>query len=120
VTLNNAWLSGFSDAEGCFGAYNRPSNKYIKIRYVVSQKWEEKLMSKIAKLFDGNIYYLKSYEGYNMVVSSLSKLKKVINYFEKYLLKTKKYTDYSNWLEVHRLVSNKQHLDKSGSDKVKN
>lgn len=122
VNLNNAWLSGFSDAEGCFTASAiKRSEKYtqVQIRYILSQKEEKKLMSEIAKLFDGKISYLKSYNGYNMTVNLL-KLKKVINYFKKYPLKTKKYIDYLNWLKVFSLVSDKEHFTKIGLNKIKN
>jgi hypothetical protein len=112
VNLSNAWLSGFSDAEGCLTAsVIKRSEKYtqVQVRYIVSQKWEEKLMSEIAKLFDGKISYLKSYEGSNMTVN-LCKLKKVINYFKKYPLKIKKHIDYLNWLKVFSLVSDRSTL----------
>jgi hypothetical protein len=122
VILSNAWLSGFSDAEGCFTAsVIKRSEKYtqVQVRYILSQRKEKKLISELAKIFDGKISYLKSYEGYNMTVNLL-KLKKVINYFKKYPLKTKKYIDYLNWLKVYSLVINKQHFNKTGLNKITN
>ena len=42
VTLDNAWLSGFTDGEGCFTAsayLSKATNKHIvTVRYVISQK----------------------------------------------------------------------------------
>jgi hypothetical protein len=89
-TLDNAWLSGFSDSEGCFTvSVIKRSESYnqVQVRYILSQKNELELMTKIAALFDGKVTYLKSYDGYNMTVN-LSKLRKVISYFNIYSLKT--------------------------------
>ena len=121
-TLNNAWLSGFSDAEGCFTvSVLERSQTYtqVQVRYVLSQKNEFKLMNRIARMLTGKIYYLKSYSGYNMTVN-LSKLHKVVYYFIKYPLKTKKYIDYLNWLKVYKLVINKDHGTKNGLIRIKN
>jgi hypothetical protein len=121
-TLDNAWLSGFSDSEGCFTisvikrleTYNQ-----VQVRYILSQKHELELMTKIAALFDGKVSYLKSYDGYNMTVN-LSKLRKVVSYFNSYSLKTKKYIDYFNWLKAYKLVINKDHFNEDGLNRVKN
>jgi len=97
-TLNSGWLSGFTDAEGCFTvSVIKRSEKYnqVFVRFVLSQKEEFDLMSKIADLLGGKLHYLKSYNGYNMVVN-LTKLRNVISYFKKYPLKTKKHIDYLN------------------------
>jgi hypothetical protein len=125
VTLSNAWLAGFSDAEGCFTASaNTRSEAYtqVQVRYILLQKEEKKLMSEIAKIFDSRISYLKSYDGYNItnMTVNLSKLTKVISYFKKYPLKTKKHIDYLNWLKVYSLVINKEHFTKTGLNKIKN
>jgi hypothetical protein len=69
-------------------------------------------MTKIAEMLNGKISYLKSYEGYNMTVN-LSKLDRVISYYNKYSLKTKKYLSYFNWLKVYKLVINKEHLNEN-------
>lgn len=120
-TLDNAWLSGFSDSEGCFTiSVVKRSETYnqVHVRYILSQKGELELMTKIAALFDGKVSHLKSYNGYNMTVN-LSKLHKVISYFNNYSLKTKKYIDYFNWLKVYKLVINKEHFNEDGLNRIK-
>ena len=121
-TLDNAWLSGFSDSEGCFTvSVIKKSETYnqVHVQYILLQKNELKLMTKIAALFDSKVAHLKSYDGYNMTVN-LSKLHKVISYFNIYSLKTKKYINYFNWLKVYKLVINKDHLNEDGLNRVKN
>lgn len=120
--LNNAWLSGFTDAEGCFTVTCIERSKtyvQVQVRYIISQQNEQDLLLKISKLFDGRVHYLKSYDGYNMTVNLL-KLKKVIKYFNKYILKTKKYIDYLNWIKVYELVISKIHFTEEGLNQIKN
>ena len=120
--LDNSWLSGFSDAEGCFTlTILKRSETYnqVQVRYILSQKKELELIDKIAKLFDGKVNYLKDYDGYNMVVN-LRKLHKVIDYFTKNPLKTKKYINYFNWLKVYKLVINKEHFNEKGFEQIQN
>lgn len=112
-TLNNTWLLGFTDAEGCFTASILKRSKIysqVQVRYILSQKDEFELLSYLAKLLNGKLTFLKSYGGYNMVVN-FSKLHKIILYFNLYKLKTKKYLSYFNWLKVYKLVKQKKHLN---------
>lgn len=119
-TLDSSWLCGFSDAEGYFTvSVGKRSENYnqVHVRYIISQKGEIELMTKIAAMLNGKVSYLKSYDGYNMTVN-LRKLSKLIKYFNKYSLKTKKYISYLNWLKVYKLVSKQEHLTESGLKRV--
>jgi len=122
VTLDNAWLSGFTDAEGCFtsSAYlSKITNKYIvTVRYIVSQKDDIQFSKSLAYLINGYVTYVKSYDGYNTVVNH-SKLSIIINYLKTYPLKTKKHVSYLRWLKVYCLVKNKHHLKENGIETVK-
>ena len=122
VTLDNAWLSGFTDAEGCFtsSAYlSKTTNKYIvTVRYVISQKNDIEFSQYLAGLINGYITYIKSYDGYNTVVNH-SKLNIILNYIKNYPLKTKKHLSYLRWLKVYDLVNNKHHHNSEGIEKIK-
>jgi hypothetical protein len=121
INLNNGWLGGFTDSEGCFTVSVIKNKKYnsrqVTVRYILSQKGEVELLNKIALLLNGKVHPIKSYYGYNMVVN-LTKLKTVLIYFNKYKLKTKKLISYNNWLKVYNLVITKQHLTRSGLEKI--
>jgi Proton-conducting membrane transporter/LAGLIDADG endonuclease/NADH-Ubiquinone oxidoreductase (complex I), chain 5 N-terminus len=121
-TLDNGWLSGFTDAEGCFTvSIIKRSETYnqVQVRYILAQKGELELMNKIADMLGGRTSFLKDYNGYNMTVN-LTKLDKVIGYFNKYSLKTKKYIHYFNWLKAYKLVMNKEHFNEKGLEQVRN
>jgi len=122
VTLDNAWLSGFTDAEGCFtcSAYlSKLTNKYIvTVRYIISQKNDINLSEYLAKLINGYVTHVKSYNGYNTVVNH-SKLNIIIKYINKSPLKTKKHISYIKWLKVYSLVKDKKHLHPEGIEKIK-
>lgn len=110
LSLNNTWLSGFSDAEGYFTISLRNNNPSLFIvRFIISQKSEKQLMENIAKLVDGKISYLKSYDGYNMTINLL-KLNTIINYVKKYPLKTKKNLSFKKWYIVYKKIIKKEHL----------
>lgn len=102
--LNNSWLSGFTDAEGCFTSSILKSNQ-IQVRYILSQQGEKELLEFIGKLIKGRLSYLKSYNGYNLTVN-LTYLNVVINYFKKYKLKTKKRISFVIWLKIYNLKIN--------------
>ena len=73
VSLDNAWLSGFTDAEGCFTCsafLNKKTNKHIvTVRYIISQKDDIELNNHLASLINGYVSDLKSYDRYNTVVN---------------------------------------------------
>ena len=54
--LNDAWLSGFTDAEGCFSVKigNAKASFYVSMLFILDEKYEEKVLNKIASLFTLN------------------------------------------------------------------
>jgi len=137
VSLTNAWLSGFTDAEGCFTCsafLSSVSMKYIvTVRYVISQRNDPDFSKNLASLINGYVTYIKSYDGYNTVVN-MSKLNIILTYFMAYPLRSKKRLSYLKWLEVYALglffikkiyffnkkkKKNKEHLKPEGIEKIK-
>ena len=120
--LNNSWLSGFTDAEGCFTSSvlknSKTGNTIVTVRYVLSQKNDLEFSNYVADLLNGYTTYLKSYDGYNVTVN-FSRLSKIIAYLEKHSLKTKKLISYRKWLKVFNLVKKKEHLNTEGLEKIK-
>lgn len=117
LTLNNAWLSGFTDAEGCFTSFtsvSKSTGQYITtVRYVISQKDDIKFSKDLAEKINGYITHVKSYNGYNTVVN-FGKLNKILRYLKNYPLKTKKLISYKRWLKIYGLVKYKKHLTLEG------
>jgi len=113
-SLNDAWLSGFTDAEGCFtcSVYDNKSNtaKLVRLRYILSQKGNSDKMDHLADVLGGKKHLLKSYGGYNVTVNT-TKLSPIVQYFNLYPLKTKKYLIYFNWIKIYKLVIDKKHND---------
>lgn len=74
----------------------------------------------MADLLNGKHYYFQGYGGYNMVVN-LTKLAqhKVIDYFNKFPLKTKKHINYLNWIKVYEIVIAKRHYNKEKLNIIK-
>jgi hypothetical protein len=90
-SLNDAWLSGFTDAEGCFtcSVYDNKSNtaKLVRLRYILSQKGNSENMDYLANLLGGKNHFVKSYSGYNVTVNT-TKLSPILQYFSFYPLKS--------------------------------
>lgn len=122
LNLDNGWLSGFSDAEGCFTSsvfISKVTAKHIvTVRYIISQKDDIDFSSSLAKLIDGYITHIKSYNGYNTVVNH-GKLNIILKYLNNYPLKTKKIISYYRWLKVYSLVKNKTHYTSEGLEVIK-
>ncbi|KAG2219169.1 hypothetical protein INT45_008344 [Circinella minor] len=78
-TLDNAWLSGFSDAEGCFTVnVIKRSETYnqVQVRYILSQKGELELMTKIAEMFNVINKDHFNEDGLNRVKNLMNKINK--------------------------------------------
>lgn len=121
VSLNNAWLSGFTDAEGCFTSSvltSKEGKNIVTVRYVISQKDDIEFSKYLATLLNGYITHVKSYNGYNTVVN-FGKLGITLNYLKNYPLKTKKLISYYRWLKVYYLVKNKKHFTPEGLTVIK-
>ena len=123
--LNTAWLSGFIDAEGSFSGrikYCRTSilRKAPHLSLTICQK-EYFILSLIRKLFidkDKCISYDKSWKGWRLQIASFKVLTIVIDYINRYSLKTKKKGAYLKFVELHNKIIKKEHLTLSGIENL--
>ena len=134
--LKNHWLAGFTDAVGGFQIktiLRRPgdpanseglSQNKIEIRLNLNfqiraepQK-KEYLLLLIKNFLGGNIGYEKSQNIYYYGSTSFGSAKKVINYFDYYHLQSIKHVNYLKWRKSYIIIQNKEHLTKSGIDKI--
>lgn len=112
-SLNNNWLLGFTDAEGCFSC-SINENKEFSINFSISQKWEKNkiILDHICLLFKGGkVLKHRSENSYEYRISGLKNCQNVFNYFDNNLLITKKFHSYNMWKKVLQRLLNKDHLD---------
>jgi hypothetical protein len=139
LTLNDAWLSGFTDAKGCFSVKigNNKKSLYVRLLFILDQKNEEIILNKIALLF-GTITKaklktinkslkknkLKNYNNMFILTFSCNDKSKnikdnICNYFYKYSLKTSKKKSFEIWNEISYIVLGKQPLSTESIYKIR-
>ena len=142
----NAWLAGFTEADGYFGVSisefkpksetrKRSQSRRVKCRFIIEQRQIDRptglssksFMEAIAKYFDvslleinrKNKQSLTSISSNYLSVESTKKLAKVIKYFSIYPLLGIKNLDYQDFTKVYNMIVKGEHLTESGRDKIK-
>ena len=127
-SLTNSWLSGFTDAEGCFSIYiykGKNNKDYCQCRYILDQKEEKKLLIFIRNLFlYGNVNLRsQTYNVYRLVISMNNPKRKdfnlVIDYFNNFPLKTTKSINFKLWCKIIDLIILNKHKTLEGLKTIK-
>ena len=111
-SLNNSWLAGFTDGEGCFTC-SIGDKKGFSFNYNIAQKGETNIIileyicsmfkaGKVSKHFVKNVYEYR--------ITGIKACANIFPYFDKYTLLTKKSLSYTLWKQIHLDLYNKQHL----------
>lgn len=111
-TLNNSWISGFTDGEGCF-ACSILNKKGFTFNFNISQKGEKNkiILHKFCELFNaGRVSQHHVNDIYEYRINGLRNCANIFNYFDKYILLTKKSLSYILWKQIHKNLLNKDHL----------
>jgi hypothetical protein len=111
-TFNDSWLSGFTDAEGCFTCSLLGSSTAYRFRFLLAQLGEINLpvLTHITTLIGGAVRP-HSKPGVNeLTVNGIRNMERVLKYFDTHSLHTKKAKSYQIWREVHTSIVNGEHL----------
>jgi hypothetical protein len=127
-TLDPNWITGFTDAEGCFGVsiYNK---LFCKTQWRVKPSFQIELHIKdldlllllhIKDFFNnkGNIYIKNNKSAIYSVRDLDSIINFIIPHFDKYSLITQKHSDFLLFKDIVKRISNKEHLDKEGLNRI--
>lgn len=123
--LNPYWITGFTDAEGCFHVNIYKDTSGTKLKWRVQPSFQLNLHIKdldllkgIKSFFNtGNIYIKKNSVTYDIRdINSLVNI--VIPHFNKYSLISQKYSDYILFRSIVELVENRNHLTKEGLERI--
>jgi len=124
LSLTSSWISGFTDAEGCFSINfykNRKNQIIVKARFILDQKNGDNVLKIIANLFSpmsvrgfpvklrnktNNVFRLDI--SCNDITNPNVKLIK--NYFTDFNLKTSKHNSFLLWCQILDLTLGKQPL----------
>lgn len=125
-TLLDAWLSGFTDAEGCFNVKiekraNTVTGNRVILRFLLDQKNAELVLLHIRDLFGYGQVSLRSKTSsvFRYHNNSFKGLITVRDYFIAFPLKSKKVESFNKWNKVYSMVLNKEHLVNTGLDEIR-
>jgi LAGLIDADG endonuclease len=127
--LNNSWLSGFIDAEGCFNVtlFKRKAmalGYQVKLRFMIDQKDSLNNMLFIKDQLNLFLTHRKLKKGtigtmHRIESNSFIKVPLIIEYLNKFRLKSKKQESFTKWTTVYELVKNKAHLTEKGLSEIR-
>lgn len=139
-SLNDGWLAGFTDAEGCFSVKiaNAKRKFYVSLLYILDQKNEEKALNSIALLFNINTSAKLKPVNKNIITNNDNKyvntmfrlsiscngkdkniVKSLTDYFNLHPLKTSKMNSFFVWKKISLIVLGKQPLTSDNLIKVR-
>lgn len=115
-SLDNLWLLGFTEAEGCFSISLLSNSFAFRTRFILSQKGDINipvLSHCILLFYTGKIEGHSNKDNYSYIVSGLSNLSNIYPYFDKninYFLGLKKQS-YLKFKLLNQNLTEKKHLD---------
>ena len=117
----NAWLAGFTDAEGCFTCSLLGNSSSYRYRFLLVQKGVENkvILDSIQSFLGGTVSSMHMKDMYQLTVNVRKNAKKVMEYFDKYSLQTTKKKSYDIWKSVHDDLQNKKHMNTFTRDILK-
>ena len=121
-TLNDYWLSGFTDAEGCFSLSLLSNSSGYRLRFLLCQKWEinKSILDHISKLFGvGKVFKHTSPDSWEYIVNGVKNCNSILPYFDEYVLLSKKKQSYELWKELRLHLINGDHLNSNTRIKMK-
>uniref|UniRef100_UPI0022FDAE20 hypothetical protein n=1 Tax=Pseudofabraea citricarpa TaxID=1664388 RepID=UPI0022FDAE20 len=112
-SLNNSWLTGFTDGEGCFTC-SIGDKKGFSFKFCIAQKGESNLviLQELCVLFKGGVVSNHNVKDvYEYRIAGVNACPSVFKYFNEYTLLTKKSISYTLWKDLHHDLAAKNHLD---------
>lgn len=110
--LDEAWLSGFFQAEGSFSAQQRTDKRLtlgyrVVLRPYVDQKGERELLEQLLELLPGNFQIRDKEKNYYRAWFTRAS-DEFARYFERFPVKGLKKISQSRWLRVYSRLRNKE------------
>lgn len=113
ISLENPWLTGFIDAEGCFNAGLNKSTTIsgysMLLRFIIDQKGEKELLKQILTVLGwgvlNNRYQVTDMQRITLTSNKKETYLSLIMYLDKYKLKTNKILSYKRWKRVFHYAS---------------
>ncbi len=127
---NNAWLSGFIDAEGCFNVVRLQDSRYslgyrVRLRFILDQKNEIEIFKKLQTFLQSGVltkrktklkvseenldFVAKNQETmFRFTCTSVLSHEKLLNYLKKYPLHTIKKVSFLRFTSLLRYIKNKK------------
>jgi hypothetical protein len=125
ISLNNGWLSGITDSEGCFNIHISPRPANIvgfdtKLRFIIDQN-DAKALNLIRNIFNtGYVSQRKSnLAAFRYTSESFKGLEAIVVYFNAFPLKTFKKEAFIKWCDIRAMMANKEHLNLEGFTKIR-
>jgi hypothetical protein len=121
--LNNYWLAGFTQAEGCFHIRIAKSNTHktgysVRLEFSIKQTDHISLELLYSQIKLGNLSQYSSgiwcYKSYGYKTAAV-----LINYFDSFKLFGGKYVDYLKFRKVYIMITEGKHLEEKGIIKIK-
>jgi len=118
---DNAWLCGFTDAEGCFAATQTRDPRYslgwrLRLRFILDQKSERELLERV-KLFlnSGVVYRRKEVDHmWRFSSTSIAGHQTAVAYFTRHPLRTIKRVSFLRFASLFRYMINRPSLPWKG------
>ena len=124
--LNNAWISGFINAEGCFNVtlFKRKAmvlGYKVKLRFMIDQKDSLNGMLIIKNKLNLFLTNRKLNEAIGTMhrVESNSFVKVPLEYLNKFKLKSKNKESFDKWVTVYELSKTHAHLTEKGLNVIR-
>lgn len=124
-TLSDAWLSGFTDAEGNFIVEVTKRNTSIlghqcSMRFILDQNHSEMILLYIISLFGtGSVYRRKDTTAvYRITIHSIKSMALIYHYFTHFGLKTIKRFSFQKFCVIYNMLARKEHLTVTGLCKI--
>lgn len=114
LSLNNSWLLGFTEAEGCFTISILNNSNAFKTRFILTQKGDINLpiFAEILQLFNtGTIEGHSKKDNYSYIVSGLKNVSLLYFYFDKFKFLGIKGESYLAFKYLNLRLTNKEHLN---------
>ncbi len=124
MDLSPDWVVGFVDGEGCFYVGINPQPT-MKLGYqvlpefrVVQHERDIQVLYALKRFFRCGVVRRNHEDRYELRIRKFSCLQKVVAFFERHPLKTKKNVDFKKFAHIVRWMEEGQHLTLEGLIKI--